>query len=53
VRLDCSKSDNILFSTGSSIIDKIIEPGETEFYMHSIAIPSENKFIRVAECSIL
>ena len=53
VRLDCSKSENLLFSTASSIIDKTIEPGETEFYMHSISIPSENKFLRSTECTIL
>ena len=31
----------------------MIEPGETEFYMHSISIPSESKFLRLAECTIL
>lgn len=41
-----------MFSTPTSEITKIIEPGETVFYMHSMAIPSKGKFKRVAECHV-
>ena len=53
VRLDCSKSESMLFSTPTSIIEKTIEAGATEFFMHSMAAPSEGKFVRSAECTIL
>lgn len=53
VRLDCSKSENMLFSTPTSVLEKTIEPGETEFFMHTIAVPSQGKFVRSAECAIV
>ena len=50
MKLDCSKSENMLFSTPTPCIEKWIEPLETEFFMHAVAIPSRGKFKRVAEC---
>ena len=46
IKLDCSKSENMLFSTPNSIVTKTISKGETEFFMHCMAHPSnENKRI--------
>ena len=39
--LDCSKSQKMLFSTPTPCIVKDIRPGQKEFFMHCIAIPSE------------
>ena len=52
VTLDCSKSEDMLFSTPTSQVTKVIEPGETQFYMHCMAVPSKGKFKRVAECIV-
>jgi len=42
----------MLFSTPTSEVTKIIEPGETLFYLHCMAIPSKGKFKRVAEVHV-
>ena len=52
VKLDCSKSENMLFSTPAPIVEKTIQPFETVFFLHSMAIPSKGSFKRVAECHI-
>ena len=52
IKLDCSKSESMLFSTPTPYMTKVIEPGQIEFYMHSMAIPSAGKFTRISECSI-
>lgn len=52
IQLNCEKSENMLFSTPTSILEKTIGAGETEFFMHSMAMPSKGKFKRVAECKI-
>ena len=53
VRLNCSKSDHMLFSTPTSTIDKVIAAGETEFYMHAMAMPSKGSYKRNAECLVV
>lgn len=53
VELDCSKSMNMLFSMPSPKVDKVIEPFETVFFMHSMALPSTSSFKRAAECRII
>ena len=53
VELDCSKSSNMLFSMPSPKLDKVIEPFETVFFMHSMALPSTSSFKRAAECRII
>ena len=53
VILDCSNSENMLFSSTSSVMEREIEPLETEFFFHTIAMPSESKFKRVAKCEVL
>ena len=53
IRLDCSKSENMLFSTPTGCLTQTIQPGETTFYMHSMAIPSKEKFKRVSECKVM
>ena len=53
VQLDCSKSENMLFSSASKVIEKEIEPGTTVFMMHSMVVPSSGQFKRSAECKVL
>lgn len=53
VRLNCQKSDNMLFSTPTSVVEKMIAPGETEFYMHAMAMPSKGSYKRNAECLVI
>lgn len=50
--MDCSSSSNMLFSTKSDIIKKRVEPGELEFFLHALGIPSEQEFIRSAKVTI-
>ena len=53
VRLSCQKSEYMLFSTPTPVVDKVINPGETEFFMHAMAMPSKGSYKRNAECLVL
>lgn len=51
VHLDCSASQNMLFSSKSSKVSKRVEAGHVEFMMHAMAVPNAGKFVRSAKCS--
>ena len=51
-QLDCSASKNMLFSTRNDVIKKRIDPGELEFMLHAMGLPSEDQFIRSAKCTV-
>ena len=50
VTLDCSSSQNMIYSSKTNKLSKVIESGHTEFMMHSMALPNVNKFVRSAKC---
>ncbi len=52
ITLDCSSSQHMLFSSKTNKITKRIDPGQTEFMMHSLAIPNAAKFVRSAKCIV-
>ena len=52
IHLDCSSSQNMLFSSKGSKISKRVDAGHIEFMMHTMAIPNEQKFVRSAKCQI-
>jgi hypothetical protein len=52
ITLDCSSSQHMLFSSKTNKITKRIEPGHTEFMMHSMAVPNVAKFVRSAKCIV-
>lgn len=52
ITLDCSKSENMTFSSKESKITKRAESNNTEFMMHSMALPNAAKFVRSAKCSV-
>ena len=52
IHLDCSASQNMIFSSKSSKISKRVDGGHIEFMMHSMAVPNTPKFIRSAKCHI-
>eukprot|EP00357_Protocruzia_adherens_P011223 CAMPEP_0115030694 /NCGR_PEP_ID=MMETSP0216-20121206/37993_1 /TAXON_ID=223996 /ORGANISM="Protocruzia adherens, Strain Boccale" /LENGTH=823 /DNA_ID=CAMNT_0002408007 /DNA_START=44 /DNA_END=2515 /DNA_ORIENTATION=+ len=49
--LDCSKSEKMLFSGKTGLVKKRIEPGQLEFMMHAMALPSADTFVRSAKCT--
>mmetsp|Transcript_33587 Transcript_33587/g.38165 ORF Transcript_33587/g.38165 Transcript_33587/m.38165 type:complete len:826 (+) Transcript_33587:44-2521(+) len=51
VTLDCSKSQQMLFSASGNTIKKRIEPGQLEFMLHALAEPSAETFVRSAKCT--
>lgn len=51
VTLDCAGSENMVFSTKGSYVRKRIEPGQLEFMLHAMAIPSADTFVRSARCT--
>ena len=51
VTLDCSASENMLFSAKIPLVKKRIEAGQLEFMMHSMAVPSVESFVRSAKVS--
>ncbi|CAG9329557.1 unnamed protein product [Blepharisma stoltei] len=51
VTLDCGGSDSMVFSTKGSYVKKRIEPGQLEFMLHAMAIPSADTFVRSARCT--
>jgi hypothetical protein len=40
ITLDCSASQNMLFSTRTNTIKKRVDPGKLEFILHAQALPS-------------
>lgn len=50
--LDCSASQNMLYSSKLSKVSKRIDAGHVEFMMHTMAQPSASKFVPSAKCSI-
>lgn len=52
INLDCSQSQNMIFSSKSSKLSKKVEAGHIEFMMHSMAVPNAPKFVRSAKCHI-
>ena len=50
IELDCSSSQNMVFSSKGNKISKRVEAGHTEFMMHSMALSNSNKFVRSAKC---
>jgi len=50
--LDCSASQNMIFSSRTAEIKKRVEPGMTEFMMHAMALPNATQFARSAKCHI-
>ena len=50
--LNCSKSENMLCSTPTKILEKHVAAGTTEFFMHSMKIPSKGNYKRIAECKV-
>ena len=53
IKLDCSKSENMLFSTPTPCLERWIDAKDTEFFMHAMAIPNKGKFKRSAECEVV
>jgi calpain-15 len=49
--LDCSGSENMIFSTNTTLVKRRIEPGKMEFMLHALAHPSVDTFVRSAKCS--
>lgn len=49
--LDCSGSENMIFSSKYPVIKKRVEPGQTEFMMHAMAIPKVDNYVRTAKCT--
>ncbi|CAI2386182.1 unnamed protein product [Moneuplotes crassus] len=39
-QIDCSASEEVIFSTRGNIIRKRVEPGELEFFMHTMGLPT-------------
>ena len=52
ILLDCSTSQNMLFSSKTNKIEKRVDAGHIEFMMHSMAVPNANKFVRSAKCIV-
>lgn len=50
VTIDCSASQNMLFSTKGEVIKKRVEPGKLEFMLHAQALQSAEQFVRSAKC---
>lgn len=51
VTLDCSGSSSMLFSSKLPIVKKRVEPGQTEYVMHAMAIPKVDNYVRMAKCT--
>lgn len=52
-QIDCSSSTNMIFSPRMNIIKKRVEPGELEFFLHGMGLPTEEEFVRSAKCTVL
>lgn len=39
------------FSTKGPVVTKLVDPGQMEFMLHTMAIPSTDNFVRSARCS--
>ena len=48
--LDCNSSRNMVFSEPSGYASKIVQPGETVFFMHAEAAPGAEEFARGSTC---
>ena len=51
VTLDCNSSSSMVFSSKAPVVKKRVEPGQTEFLMHSMAIPKVDNYVRTAKCT--
>ena len=52
IHLDCSASQNMLYSSKTSRVSRRVDAGHVEFVMHSMAVPNAGKFVRSAKCSV-
>ena len=48
VNLDCSESENMVFSSKLPVVKKRVEPGQLEFIMHAMAVPKVDNYVRTA-----
>jgi hypothetical protein len=51
VEVDCSRSENMVFSVEGGVIKKRVKKNDLVFMMHSQALPSADKFKRSAKCT--
>jgi len=52
IKLDFTKSQNMLFSSKENATTKTIEPNQTEFMMHTMARPQAPEFKRHVKCTV-
>ena len=52
ITLDCSSSQNMLYSSKTARMTKRVDGGHIQFMMHSMAAPNAAKFVRSAKCQI-
>ena len=49
--LDCSASNNMIFSSKNPVVKKRVEPGQMEFMIHAMAVPKVDNYVRTAKCT--
>jgi calpain-15 len=49
--LDCSGSSSMVFSSKNPVVKKRVEPGQMEFFMHAMAVPKVDNYVRTAKCT--